>query len=103
LSRADTEKDKVPGAYIGKMRAFGLLFFSLLFVRLTTVERKRSNKPVKSLKEVLLPFEVTFPFTVEVGVNRDHWTYAANNRIRINTYAEYEAIAHSSYAKYLGH
>ena len=67
------------------------------------MERKKSHKPVKSLSEILLPFEITFPVTIELGVNDKHWKYPAHEKVFLHTYAEYEALSHSSYAMYLGH
>lgn len=65
--------------------------------------RNKSTKVVKKLSELLLPFEITFPVTVEISVNRDRWVYPARQKVFLHTYAEYETIAHSSYATYLGH
>lgn len=65
-------------------------------------QRKKSLKPVKALKDILLPFEITFPVTISIGVNRDFWEYPANQRV-VLTYSAYEVLSHSSYAKYLGH
>lgn len=67
------------------------------------MERKKSSKPVKSLSEILLPYEISFPVTIELSVNDKHWTYRAHEKVYLHSYAEYEALAHSSYAKYLGH
>lgn len=67
------------------------------------MERKKSIKPVKSLSEILLPFEISFPITIELGVNDKRWTYPAREKVYLHSYAEYEALSHSSYAKYLGH
>lgn len=63
----------------------------------------KSTKRVKSLSEVILPFEIKFPITIELGVNRNRWTYPAHEKVFLHTYAEYEALAHSQYAVLLGH
>ena len=60
----------------------------------------RSTKPVKSLEEVLLPYQVTFPVDVEGSVNVLSFKFRRNEPSEIKSYEIYEALAHSSYGKY---
>ena len=66
------------------------------------MERKKSLKPVKPLSEILLPFGVAFPVQVQISVNKKFWKYEAHNYVLLS-FEEYEVIAHSAYAAYLGH
>lgn len=66
------------------------------------MERKKSTQPVKTLKELLLPFSITFPINIEISVNKNFWKYKAGETVLLS-FEEYEALAHSSYAQYLGH
>lgn len=66
------------------------------------MDRKRSLRPIKTLDEILLPFSITFPIRIEISVNKEFWKYPANQLVHLS-YREYEVLAHSAYAQYLGH
>lgn len=60
----------------------------------------KSKKRVKPFSEILLPYQVTFPYTVEGSVNNKPYKFPRNTVVTLS-YAEYEAILHSDYGKYL--
>ena len=62
--------------------------------------RNKSKKYVKTLAEVVLPFKVTFPVTVEGSINGKPYKYWAGAKSLIKTFSVYQAIQHSSYGKY---
>ena len=64
--------------------------------------RLRSTRPIKRLEDVLLPFRIVFPETIEGSVNSHFFLFKKGERVTLSL-REYETIAHSSYAKYLGH
>lgn len=66
------------------------------------MERRKSSRPVKTMSEISLPFVVTFPIPIEISVNQDFWKYPRGVPVYLS-FKEYEALAHSTYAQYLGH
>lgn len=66
------------------------------------VIRGTSKNPVKTLEEIQAPYKIIFPETIEGSVNTKMFKFEKGKQV-ILTYPEYEAIAHSSYARYLGH
>ena len=60
----------------------------------------KSTKRVKPLSEIILPFQITFPITIEGGVNNKSFCFPANKEV-ILTYNEYECITNSDYKQYL--
>lgn len=62
--------------------------------------RYRSKKRVKDLNEIVKPFEIIFPVSIEISVNKDFLKIEKNKPVILNE-AEYQTIMHSSYGKYL--
>lgn len=60
----------------------------------------KSQKPVKTLEEIVLPYKAIFPVTVEGSVNNRSYKYPANVEVELD-YQVFEALKHSSYGKYL--
>lgn len=79
-----------------------LLLFYKLYFDIFFVMPKRSTRPVIPFEEILRPFVTTFPVTIEGSVNRKTFTFRKGEKVRVSKEA-YTAIAHSSYAPYLGH
>ena len=61
----------------------------------------KSHKLVKQLNEIVLPYKVTFPYTVEGSVNSTYFKFLAKEESEITDFAVYENLMHSSYAKYI--
>jgi hypothetical protein len=61
---------------------------------------KRSIKRIKELSEILLPFKITFPVTIEGGVNQIHFFFPKGQEVEL-TYEQYECIRNSSFSEYL--
>ncbi len=66
------------------------------------MERKKSTRPVKTFKELILPFSVSFPIDIQISVNKNFWKYKKGETVLLS-FEEYEVLAHSAYAQYLGH
>lgn len=60
----------------------------------------KSVRPIKPLSEIILPFRITFPVTIEGSINGDNYVFPRNKEVVLN-YAQYELLTNSSYAKYL--
>lgn len=60
----------------------------------------KSLKRVKPLSEIILPFQITFPVTIEGGVNNEIFCFPANRQV-ILTYSQYECITNSDFVRYL--
>ena len=60
----------------------------------------KSVKAVKTLEEIVLPFTVVFPVTVEGIVNRDTFLFRKGERA-VLTFPQYEMLRHSQYEQYL--
>jgi hypothetical protein len=65
-----------------------------------SITTMKSTKPVLPLDKICLPFKVTFPETIEGGVNNDTFVFRKNEEVFL-TYPQYEALCFSSYKKYL--
>lgn len=61
----------------------------------------KSKRPVIAFKDLSLLFEIEFPVTIEGSVNGKSFKFIKGEKSKLQ-YNEYEAISHSSYAKYLG-
>ena len=61
----------------------------------------KSNKSVKILDEILRPYPITFPVSVEGSINGKNFYFKSGVAVEIDDYSIYEALMHSSYAKYL--
>lgn len=60
----------------------------------------KSNKPVKTLDEIVLSYKVTFPVSVEGSVNNRSFKFQAGVEAKLD-YQVFEALKHSAYGKYL--
>jgi len=60
----------------------------------------KSMKPVLPLEKISLPYKITFPETVNGGVNEVWFQYPRNIEVFI-TFQIYEAILNSQYGDYL--
>lgn len=63
-------------------------------------EDRRSQKPIKSLEKVLLPYRVTFPVNAGFGVNGKYREVPAGVEVEL-TQGEFEALLTSELGKYL--
>lgn len=57
-------------------------------------------KRIKDLEEIVIPFTITFPVTIEGSVNSDTFLFKRDVEYQL-TYPQYEALRHSSFVKYL--
>lgn len=64
------------------------------------VMKKRSTKKVKSLEDVVLPFKITFPVSIEGSINNNFFNYPKGQEVTL-TPEIYENLVNSQYAKYL--
>jgi hypothetical protein len=62
----------------------------------------RSGRSIKTFEELLNPFKIAFPITIEGSVNKDRFIFKKGEEV-ILTKSQYEVLAHSDYARYLGH
>lgn len=60
----------------------------------------KSTKRLKDLDEIVLPFKITFPVTVEGSINNENFLFPKGVEVTL-TYPQYENLRHSSYEKYL--
>lgn len=58
------------------------------------------QKRILELEEIVLPFKVTFPITVEGSVGNNFFRFEKGVEVEL-TFSQYEALRHSSYEKYL--
>lgn len=61
----------------------------------------KSSKKVLKLEDVVKPFRITFPVTIEGGINNEGFYFQKNVEVTLS-FAQYEALTNSDYAKYLG-
>lgn len=62
----------------------------------------KSEKPVKKLEEIVLPFLLTPTEDITGGVNGRNFFFPAGQQSPL-TFEQYEALLHSQYAKQLKH
>lgn len=60
----------------------------------------KSSNPIKDLSEIVLPYQLTAPVTIEGSINTSSFFFPANKTVDL-TYEQYEMLRHSSYEKYL--
>jgi len=60
----------------------------------------KSLKRIKPLSEIILPYKITFPVTIEGGVNDKSFCFPKNKEVTL-TYNEYECITNSDFKQYL--
>ena len=60
----------------------------------------KSTKIVKDLNDIILPFTITFPVTIEGSINSDTYRFKANEEVTL-TFAQYEVLRTTPYVKYL--
>lgn len=60
----------------------------------------KSLKPVKDLLEIVLPFTVTFPVTIEGSINNESFLFRPGEEVEL-TFPQYENLRATPYVKYL--
>ncbi len=60
----------------------------------------KSTKEIKNLNDIILPYKIVFPVTVEGGVNTNTFRFPKDIPV-VLTYEVFEAINHSNFAQYL--
>lgn len=60
----------------------------------------KSEKKVKTLEEIIKPFRITFPVTIEGAIGTHNFVFRKGEEVILSE-AEYELLTNSDYAKCL--
>jgi len=60
----------------------------------------KSIRRVKALREIIIPYTIVFPVTIEGSVNKDYFCFRKGKK-SVLTFPQYENLMHSSYSEYL--